>query len=94
MNLRGLHEAGLAHLVKATRLDAQGRLNVEFYDAQAALVQIAKARGLMVNKHEVKDTTPESADVVAARVLAGLPGARSKAHSDAENGELGRGNDG
>lgn len=89
VDLRGLHEAGLAHLVKGTRLDTQGRLNVEFYDAQAALVQLAKARGLMVNKHEVKDTTPESADAVAARVLASLPGARFKADGDADNGEAG-----
>ena len=46
IDLQGLIDAGLAHLVKGTKFDKQGRLQVEFYDAQAALRELAKVRGL------------------------------------------------
>ena len=46
IDLEGLIGAGLAHLVKGTKRDKQGRLVVEFYDAQGALKELARVRGL------------------------------------------------
>jgi len=43
---------GKAHLIKAIKHTANGD-NIEFYDAQAALVQIGKAHGLFADRTEV-----------------------------------------
>lgn len=40
---------GRAHLVKGTKYDRQGRLIVEFYDAQAALVHIGRHHKLFTD---------------------------------------------
>lgn len=45
IDLAGLLGAGLGHLVKGTKHDKDGRLQVEFFDAQTALVTTLKAHG-------------------------------------------------
>lgn len=45
-DLEGIIEAGLSHLVKGTKYDKAGRLIIEFYDAQAALKELSRIRGL------------------------------------------------
>lgn len=47
VDLAGLIADGLAHLVKGTKFNTQGKLQVEFYDAQAAVREIARIRGLL-----------------------------------------------
>lgn len=46
-DLAALIEDGLGHLVKGTKRNAQGALIIEFHDAQAAIKEIAKIRGLL-----------------------------------------------
>jgi len=43
---------GKGHLIKGTKWTREGRLIVEFYDAQAALVQLSRAHGLFTDKFE------------------------------------------
>lgn len=45
-------EAGKLHLVKKYALDKDGKVSIELYDAQAALVQIGKAHGLFADRTE------------------------------------------
>lgn len=53
IDLPGLKAAGLMHLVKSTRWDRDGRLVVEFYDAQAALDKLLKTKGAYIERHEL-----------------------------------------
>lgn len=48
-----LKERGLLHLIKKLTYDRDGRPQVEFYDAQSALFQLAKHHGLLVDRTEV-----------------------------------------
>lgn len=45
VDLQRMLDDGKAHLVRGTKWDRRGNLVVEFYDAQAALVQIGRAPG-------------------------------------------------
>lgn len=51
VDLIGLKAAGLMHLVKGTRRDRDGRLIVEFYDAQSALDKLLRAGGTYIERH-------------------------------------------
>ena len=44
---------GKGHLVRGTRYDRQGRLIVDFYDAQSALVHLGRHHKLFIDKHEI-----------------------------------------
>lgn len=55
IDLEALIDAGLAHLVKGTKFDKDGRLQVEFYDAQRAQIELAKIRGLTGPKGTEED---------------------------------------
>lgn len=59
VDLAGLKEAGLMHLVKGVKETPHG-LVVEFYDAQAAIDKILRAQGAYVDRHEIggKDGGP------------------------------------
>jgi hypothetical protein len=46
VDLRGLLRAGLGHLIKKINWDKHGNQVVEFYDAQTALVNIARIHGM------------------------------------------------
>lgn len=50
---KAAYDKGLFRLVKKFKYDAQGRPEIELYDAQAALVQMGKAHGLFVDKQEI-----------------------------------------
>lgn len=56
-DLAALIADGLGHLVKGTKFNAQGRLVVEFHDAQAAIREVAKVRGLLGPKGTEDDPT-------------------------------------
>lgn len=45
-----LKERGLLHLIKKLSYDSEGMPRVEFYDAQGALGQLAKAHGLLTER--------------------------------------------
>lgn len=49
---------GKAHLIKGTKWNREGRLIVEFYDAQAALVQLGRAHGLFVDRQDTTVNLP------------------------------------
>ncbi|MEX2673425.1 MAG: terminase small subunit [Phycisphaeraceae bacterium] len=82
VDLQGLIDAGLAHLVKGTKFNASGKLQVEFHDAQAALIHLAKIRGLFIDRHEVKDVTVDAA-AIAARLRAKLGSVSGHARTNA-----------
>lgn len=46
LDLRGAKEAGLLKLVRKIKYSARGRLEIEFCDKQAAIVQVGKWQGL------------------------------------------------
>lgn len=48
-----LQESGKLHLIKKIKYNSDGRPEVEFYDAQAALVHIGRVHGLFTDKREV-----------------------------------------
>jgi phage terminase small subunit len=52
IDIEALVEDGKGYLVKQIRETKHGK-NIEFYDAQRALVDIAKAHGVFVERHEV-----------------------------------------
>jgi len=52
VDLKGLREAGLMHLVKKTSFDRNGNLTVEFHDPQTALVHLGKAHGIFSERIE------------------------------------------
>jgi hypothetical protein len=58
VDLEGLLQAGLGHLVKGTRFNAQGKLIVEFHDAQAALKLIGEHHSLFRQVQELRFTEP------------------------------------
>lgn len=51
VDLAGLKEAGLGHLIKSTKPTRYGTV-VEFHDAQTAIDKILRARGAYVEKRE------------------------------------------
>jgi phage terminase small subunit len=56
LNLAKAKEAGLLKLVKKLKYNVQGRVEIELYDKQAALVQIGKWQGLAERiEHTGKD---------------------------------------
>jgi phage terminase small subunit len=48
-----LQESGKLHLIKKIKYNSDGRPEVEFYDAQAALVHIGRVHGLFTDKREL-----------------------------------------
>lgn len=59
VDLQRMLDDGKAHLVRGTKWDRQGNLVVEFYDAQAALVQIGRAHGMFIDKTALTDPSGE-----------------------------------
>jgi len=53
VDIEALKEDGKGHLIKKLRYDTDGRLIVEFYDAQAALVQVGRHFGLFTDNVDV-----------------------------------------
>jgi len=53
VDLEQLLADGKGHLVKGTKWDKNGKLTVEFYDAQSALVHLGKHHKLFTEKHEI-----------------------------------------
>jgi len=53
MNWERLAKENKLHLIKKLSYDREGRPQVEFYDAQAALFQLAKHHGLLIDKQEM-----------------------------------------
>jgi len=74
LDIRQLVQDGKGYLVKKIKETKDGR-EYEFYDAQRALVDIAKAHGVFVELHEHtgKDGGPIETKVTIEDVLAGLP---------------------
>jgi len=52
IDLKGANEKGLLHLVKKIKYNAEGQIEFELYDAQAALVHIGRVHGLFSDKVE------------------------------------------
>ena len=52
VDIAGLKAAGLGHLIKNVKEGKYGKV-VEFYDAQAAIDKLLRARGAYVDRHEV-----------------------------------------
>lgn len=90
INLSKLVADGKAHLVKSVKETRHGT-QIEFVDAQAALIQLAKHHGLLVGRVEVTgaDGGPLEMDMVerSARISSILDAMRRRmeASKDAEN---------
>jgi phage terminase small subunit len=67
VDLEGLQQAGLMRLVKEIAYDRQGRQVIKFYDAQAALLALAKRYDLL------PDHTKHSGQVSFDAVINALP---------------------
>jgi phage terminase small subunit len=53
LDLMQAGERGQLHLIKKYAIDDKGKVSIELYDAQAALVTAAKAHGLLVERQEL-----------------------------------------
>jgi hypothetical protein len=56
LDLEKAHEAGKFGLVKKLKYTADGAVEFELYDAQAALMKLAQIHGLQTNKTEISGT--------------------------------------
>jgi phage terminase small subunit len=85
VDLEALIADGKAHLIKGYKYNNRGDLMVEFYDAQAALVQLGRAHKLFVDRAEVTGKDGEPLDprteiegilsrLVAGASAPGVPG--------------------
>jgi phage terminase small subunit len=63
--------AGKIHLVKQVKYDRNGNLEVQFYDAQTALVQIGRTHSLFKDRHDLTsgDEKIESDDILREDIL-------------------------
>lgn len=77
VDLERLLADGKGHLVKATKWTQRGDLVVEFYDAQAALVQLGRHLALFTDNVNVTDTVE-----VTTRVVRVVEAAASDSASD------------
>lgn len=68
LDLQKAKEAGLMRFVKKIKYNAQGLLEFELYDKQAALVQIGKWRGL---SERIEHTGPDG-DSIPIRIVGGV----------------------
>ena len=59
---------GKLSLVKKYSLDDKGKVSIELYDAQAALVQMGKAHGLFVERAELSGPGGSPIEVTAAQL--------------------------
>lgn len=66
LDLQMAQEKGLLHLVKRMSYNREGRLEIELYDAQAAIRDILKIHGKFVDKmeHTGKDGGPMQNEVI------------------------------
>ncbi len=53
MDWERLQDEGKLHLIKKLTYSSEGRLQVEFYDAQTALIHLGRHHGLFTDKSEV-----------------------------------------
>lgn len=53
MNWDSLKETGGLRLIKKLKYDGNGNPEVEFYDAQAALIQLGRVHGLFTDKQQI-----------------------------------------
>lgn len=56
LDLAKAHENGKMHLIKKLKYGKDGSIEFELYDAQAAAVQLGRARGIFVDKQEIEHT--------------------------------------
>lgn len=61
LDLLSAGQAGKLHLIKKYTLDEKGKVSIELYDALAARTTIAKHHGLLIDKSEITDMTPDRA---------------------------------
>lgn len=61
LDLLAAGQAGKLHLIKKYTLDEKGKVSIELYDALAARTTIAKHHGLLIDRQEVVDLTPDKA---------------------------------
>jgi hypothetical protein len=61
LDLLAAGQAGKLHLIKKYTLDEKGKVSIELYDALAARTTIAKHHGLLVDRVETEDVTPDKA---------------------------------
>lgn len=77
---------GKSHLIKKVKYNAQGGLEIELHDSQAALEKLGRHHKLFTDKVEIDDTglTDEAR---AARIAALLNEARARRDRQADNGD-------
>ena len=59
VDLKRMLADGKGHLIKKLRYDSNNNLTIEFYDAQQALVTIARCHGLFEDNVNIKDKSVE-----------------------------------
>lgn len=64
VNLERVRAYGLAHLIKKITYNRAGRAQVEFYDAQSALVHLGKYHSLFLDRVKVEDWRSEAIDLI------------------------------
>ena len=78
VDVKGMLEDGKAHLIKSIKYTQHG-VNVDFYDAQAALIQIGRVHKLFTDKTEVTGADGKpllTADALTAAMSAAIPQAQ------------------
>lgn len=65
----GLQRAGKLHLIKKLKFNSDGYPEVEFYDAQAALVHLGRVHGLFTDKREVSGPDGGALSIVINGIL-------------------------
>lgn len=86
VDLQRMLDDGKAHLVRGTKWDRQGNLVVEFYDAQAALVQIGRAHGMFIDKTALTDPSGENPYVGLSddELIAAIAAEYARLHQNSE----------
>ena len=54
VDMAKLKDKGLTHLIKKFKHNPKGGIEVEFYDAQSALVHLGKVHGLFIDRQKVE----------------------------------------
>jgi len=63
IDMEHLRERGMTAVIKKYKVTKTGR-EIEFYDAQSALVHLAKLRGMLVDRVKVEDWQSEIVDLL------------------------------
>lgn len=89
VDVQGILDAGLGHLIKAVKHTKYGQ-EIEFYDAQNALIQIGKHLRLFVDRQEITTDADTAAAIAAAAsaLHSKLAALAERAGADSDSGDI------